>query len=229
MGYLLSADIKVYPTARRDDSLDRNARLNTEQNLTSIINRLTNIEAFVIKGLEVTDNILRTGSCNIHGYVFNITKTQDLSDYKAERNKVLAFQIKTKLLNDVEELINFDTDASDLDSSSNANTSRFKGLQLVAVNNTDPLVSTNTITNTTTYTLPLAKAIQSGSNWIWKEVINSFGQGVDDNIRPNMLTIDSSNIRISNPDNSFNTYATVDQDIASYLRFNLDIDDGEID
>ena len=74
--YLESGNIQVFPTSRRDDSRDRNARLNTEQNLVSIINRLTSQPAFIIDGLEVSISgnslTIKNGSCNIHGYLFKI-------------------------------------------------------------------------------------------------------------------------------------------------------------
>ena len=34
---LESSKIKVFPTSRRDDSKDRNARLNTEQNFVKLL------------------------------------------------------------------------------------------------------------------------------------------------------------------------------------------------
>jgi len=75
--YLDSIGIQVFPTSRRDDMYDRNARLNTEQNLVSIINRLTSQSAFIIDGLDVAvsgNNLtISEGSCNIHGYLFKIT------------------------------------------------------------------------------------------------------------------------------------------------------------
>ena len=71
-----SSDIKVFPTSRRNDLYDRNARLNSEQNLISIINRLTGIKSFMISGLDVSTSgntiTIQQGECNINGYYFRI-------------------------------------------------------------------------------------------------------------------------------------------------------------
>ena len=112
MAYISSSDIKMYPTARRDDDFDRNARLNTEQNLVSIINRLTNIDSFVIQGLSIENGSLTAGSCNIHGYVFNILNDLSITVSGNSSNNMLALQIRIKKQGDVEELIAKTSDES---------------------------------------------------------------------------------------------------------------------
>lgn len=75
-----SNKIQVFPTSKRSDAFDRNARLNSEQNLISIVNRLTSLDSFVIDGLAITDDTnnnitLSAGTCNIHGYLFKLLES----------------------------------------------------------------------------------------------------------------------------------------------------------
>lgn len=69
-----SNNIKVFPATHRSDRYDRAARLTTEKNLTSIINRLTDIDSFIISGLTVNSSgtTLSSGTCNIGGYYVEI-------------------------------------------------------------------------------------------------------------------------------------------------------------
>lgn len=223
MAYISSSDIKMYPTARRDDDFDRNARLNTEQNLVSIINRLTNIDSFVIQGLSIENGSLTAGSCNIHGYVFNILNDLSITVSGSSSNNMLALQIRIKKQGDVEELIAFDT--QDINSDGSLDVSQtFKGLQIAAIPKQTESI-TDGGNSTTIHTLPIAY-YDSDKGWV--TITNKFGINTDNNIRPNTLTIDASNIRISNKSNTLNSYATVDQDLINYLNLNLDIDDGEM-
>ena len=48
MSIYKSDKIRVFPSSKRDDAYDRNARLNTEHNLISLVNRLTGSKSFVI-------------------------------------------------------------------------------------------------------------------------------------------------------------------------------------
>lgn len=78
-----SNNIKVFPATHRSDRYDRAARLTTEKNLTSIINRLTDIDSFIISGLTISNNsgniILSSGSCNIGGYYVEILSNVKLT------------------------------------------------------------------------------------------------------------------------------------------------------
>lgn len=103
--YIDSGDIKVYPTTLREDNIDIGARANLEQNIASLVNRLTGQKSFIIDGiidgasensfiLEGNLNKLNIGRLNINGYLFSIEKIYDLSSLK-DKNGTLAFKIKT--------------------------------------------------------------------------------------------------------------------------------------
>ena len=99
----LSNSIKVFPTTKRDDRYDRNARFPSEFNLTSLVNRLTSRDAFVISGFEVNSasNTLSGGSCNINGYYFVVNDAdnpvnQSLSDLKGSEGSVLCLSATFK-------------------------------------------------------------------------------------------------------------------------------------
>lgn len=95
--YIDSTNIKMYPSSRRSDYFDRNSRLSSEQNLVSVINRLTNRNAFIVNGLRVLDDglTISAGSCNIHGYLFNIISNIKISESLLTNglDKVLYFKI----------------------------------------------------------------------------------------------------------------------------------------
>lgn len=76
--YFESKNVRMYPSSKRSDRYDRNARLTTERNLVNVINRLTSRDSFIIHGLSISTSedkqtqILVAGDCNIHGYYFNL-------------------------------------------------------------------------------------------------------------------------------------------------------------
>lgn len=82
MANFLSKDISIYPSSKRSDLFDRNSKLNSEQNLISIVNRMTNLQSFIIDGLTITEDgfSLLQGSCNIGGYLFNIHFESGVTD-----------------------------------------------------------------------------------------------------------------------------------------------------
>ena len=86
-----STDIKMYPCAERLDSADRNAKLFTERNITSIVNRLTSVPCFVIDGVSITHAGSKiqvgAGKVNIFGYLFDLQQpislnAGDFTNYK---------------------------------------------------------------------------------------------------------------------------------------------------
>ena len=82
---LNSNQISVYPSVRRSDIFDRNARLYTEKNIVDIVNRLTNNSSFVIGDLIIENNTtLKAFRCNLGGYLINIKEDITLSDIKEE-------------------------------------------------------------------------------------------------------------------------------------------------
>ena len=74
--YIKSGDIKVFPCANRGGIYSRSARLTTEYNLTSIINKLVDSNFFVVTGLkdtEVKADESLSYIFNIRGYLFDTT------------------------------------------------------------------------------------------------------------------------------------------------------------
>ena len=165
--YIKSTDIKVYPTSKRNDAYDRNARLSSEQNLISVVNRLTSKISFVIDGLTVNNQVIQTGSCNIHGYLFTLTNTYNIGSIAhTTGNDYLMFEIKTKFTQiesmsgsklTYEELISFENDNSSqalLDATTDitatktqASNSTFSGLKITTGDRV--LKEIDTTTNTT--------------------------------------------------------------------------------
>lgn len=74
--YFKSENVQVYPSSHRNDEFNRTARLNTEENITNLVNRLTSKKSFIIDGLKIKtieNGIeLTKGKCNINGYYFDI-------------------------------------------------------------------------------------------------------------------------------------------------------------
>lgn len=129
---LNSVDVKVYPSSLRNDKYDRNARLNSEYNITNLVNRLTGRDSFVIDGFTSlsTSGVLSPGEFNIRGYYFNILKEVDISSVTegAVEGDVIYLEIDIKSMtvsNDIEflQLKGFDTTES-------ASTSVYDGLSI---------------------------------------------------------------------------------------------------
>lgn len=70
-----SNKITVYPTTKRDDTVDRKARLYVEENIISNITSIADKESFIVSGLDLTSNKLNinNGKCIIAGYKFDFT------------------------------------------------------------------------------------------------------------------------------------------------------------
>lgn len=82
MGYIHSDNIKVFPTTQRSNK-DASARMMTEFNLTSIINRLVDKKCFVISGDQLDNDgyfAIDNGrfEFNIFGYYFSILNITEL-------------------------------------------------------------------------------------------------------------------------------------------------------
>ena len=110
-GTFNSNELKIFPTSKRSDRIDRNARLTSEQNLVSMINRLTDQKSFVIDGLNIEKGsngtfTLSDGSCNIYGYYFKFTFTggkKQLSFAALEEGEklYLSLSIITNIINNI--------------------------------------------------------------------------------------------------------------------------------
>lgn len=89
-----SSEIKMYPSSLRDDNADRNAKLNSEQNIISITNRFSDKDSFIISGLRFDGNhTISAGECNIHGYYF---KTNDFDNFEPTTDNIY-FLIKLNI------------------------------------------------------------------------------------------------------------------------------------
>lgn len=74
MTYIQSNNISVFPTVRRNDEIDRKARLNTEENIVNLSERFTSGQSYILSGLNIGENgtTLSSGVCVIKGYYFKI-------------------------------------------------------------------------------------------------------------------------------------------------------------
>ena len=73
--YLDSDKIKVFPCGGRNINYDPLARLTTEQNLISIINRLVDMDSFIVTthaSNQEMDNSIEEYIFNIDGYLFTV-------------------------------------------------------------------------------------------------------------------------------------------------------------
>ena len=72
MTLISSTGIKIYPASNRNQTNDPLARLNIEQNLIKTNNNITDINSYVISGLNISRNnnnfSINTGECVINGY-----------------------------------------------------------------------------------------------------------------------------------------------------------------
>ena len=243
INYISSASVRMFPSSKRSDFLDRNAKLNSEQNLISTVNRLTGKTAFVIDGLKVSGNQMTAGSCNINGYLFNLeTFAIPFTANSKNNGNYLCLQISLMKGTTFTELVCADT--SETSSLLDATDSTiFKGLGITLVpkaNFLDKSESTNTTTGVgyTTYYLPIAECKETslGSKiYQWADILSNDGWGsrekVDERHRWNTLKIKASDIQVDGIEGAgldTGNYYTERQDLATFLRTNYVLDDGEI-
>lgn len=96
MAYYESDKVKVFPTVRRNDEIDRKARLNTEENIVSLSNRISGNQSYIFSGLNISEDgkTLSSGICVIKGYYFKIENAiRFTSDIIGDSN-YLYFKIK---------------------------------------------------------------------------------------------------------------------------------------
>lgn len=235
--YIKSTNIKAYPTSKRNDAYDRNARLSSEQNLISVINRLTSKVSFVIDGLTLDNQVISAGSCNIHGYLFTLTNTYDATNITHTANEdYLLFEIRTKRTEVTsmnsntliyEELVSFENDSSSqalLDSDSNLNTtitqssiSDFSGLRIITGDKT----LSETKEGYNYWRLIIAQWDSVNNKWVTYK----------DTTRTNLCTLNDVDIQVNVVDNQdvANTLYNTEQDLQTWLRYNYIIDDGRIE
>lgn len=194
--------IKVFPTTKRSDEVDRNARLMSEQNLISIVNRLTGLKSFIINiPPEITINassitIPTNSEFNIGGYYFKFIQPQIIT---FDNNiKEIGLQITTATSGDFTELQGNDPDGTK---------GNYSGLKII---------TSATPGNVSSEYLPIIR--KYGSNWA---IINDSKLNIVDE---NMLVTSDLWNRLSdhNSDNSLKSFLTnIDKLVI--------IDDGDLD
>lgn len=232
--YLKSSNVKVYPTAFRNDVFDRQSRINSEYNITSLVNRLTGRDSFIISGLDkIVNNEIESGELNILGYYFNVMSRISINDLTAspKNNDIIRFKIHIKpttITSGTEitfnELAGSDTyqgtDEAEL------NESKYEGLAIDLINSSEYNATQPSINNDTDNTdldkrgtygyLPIFK--YDGSTWNF--------------IETSKLTYNSSQICVANQNLSgnglSNTPDTFNKSLEDWLEENFIIDDGEI-
>lgn len=242
--YLDSSDIKIYPSSRRSDYYDRNSRLSSEQNLVSVVNRLTRKDGFVIKGFTVSEDgkKIDPGSCNIHGYLFTISSEIDISSLEPSEDSYIYFSIKVDDIRvsignrtmSYPELVAFDANHAEYSDASindaeknlldNTTDTQFRGF--VVTKGLKTLKTTETSSDgMTTYRLPIAECVDG----IWKTIISN--DNTNNKNRWNTQIIDAKDVMVeaSTLDTKVvNSNYSEKQDILSWLENNFILDDGEI-
>lgn len=242
--YLDSSDIKIYPSSRRSDYYDRNSRLSSEQNLVSVVNRLTRKDGFVIKGFTVSEDgkKINPGSCNIHGYLFTISSEIDISSLEPSEDSYVYFSIKVDDIKisignrtmNYPELVAFDAnhaEYSDVNINDaeknlldNTTDTQFRGFVVTKGLKTLKTAETSS-DGMVTYRLPIAECVSG----IWKTIISN--DNTSSKNRWNTQIIDAKDVMVeaSTLDKKVvNSNYSEKQDILSWLENNFILDDGEI-
>lgn len=214
--YFSSSEIKVFPTSRRSDEYDRNARINTEQNLISIVNRLTGQDSFVISGLTVNSSgtYITQGMCNIHGYLFTIENTITLPDTGSSATGDILY-LRIGLTENIAGNVTF-VELNGVDQSN----SQYSGLDILVFGASEPLPSTGNLSGSGTlvsyYYLPIATFNGSA----WSNYPLNTTKYTAENIAVQILAGSATNL-------SGDTNMTLEQFFNTTLN-NIIVDDGKI-
>lgn len=118
MAYYQSQGVETFPIIRRNDEINRKARLITEENIVSVSNHISGNQSYILEGLNVSQNGLQitSGVCIINGYYFKIENTITINkNEQTETDNYLYFQIRLSSTNQTsttmqfKELIPFET------------------------------------------------------------------------------------------------------------------------
>lgn len=198
MQYFDSNNVKVFPCQRRNNNFDRESLLNTELNITNMINRLTDIKSFIINGLTINGSTLNHGECNIGGYYFNIIN--DIADINlngTSNSSKLILKIKLETEN-----VPYGDELGGMDSSDSPD-SLYKGLSL-------EVAPTETINDKNTLIL----ADWDGSKWVSHSKSH--------------LKFNANSINVNPSDLKNQPYITDNESNLINVLNDLIIDDGEL-
>lgn len=225
--FINSNAIKIFPSSRRDDSIDRQARMTTEYNISNIVNRLTSRDSFVISGLEISEGKITSGSCNIHGYFIEIKEGVSLDESivspKSENDKLcLAIKLESVISDATEkfyELVEINSQSSSqgtLDLND-----EFLGLQVTKMSSSN----NESWKDGTIYYLPIAVPSSDLSSWNNNDLVRLKYDASDIAVKFTSDQSETSILKNSGltSDTSINTSSLYD-----WLNNNFIIDDGVI-
>ncbi len=207
--YIQSNNIKIYPTASRELSVDYGANINLEQNIVGLSNNITDYNSYKVSGLDVivdTSDItpklkLTSGKCVLHGYSVEIIDDAELDSTflgAGEYFVIISLDTTSTIINNTRiEYIN-GTDNSNV-------------YMPVTVTISDELVTSFD------YDLLLGKVTYDGSDW-----------SVNFNTTP--MKFKSDNIQINLPNNSglVKNNQVYEGSFSNWLRDSFIFDDGDL-
>lgn len=216
MSYIKSKNINIYPASARSNSIDR---LNIEHNMINIVNRLTDIDSFIISGLDVqiSDNKIKIkpGACNIHGYYVSI-KNENNNPYDTGI-AAEAGVVQLKLTFNTTPIL--DTAAIQLNGTDAAG--EYTGLSIDVANTPTITPTTITIDNSSMCILPIAQIIKKDNSYEIKKLNN-------------ILKLDTRSIKVLQDSGAPTQFSAISKkawtDLTSLndLLTNFMIDDGEL-
>lgn len=214
MSYINSENINIYPASARSNSIDR---LNIEHNMINIVNRLTDIDSFIISGLDVQISnskiMIMPGACNIHGYYVSI-KNENNDPYNTGID-VEAGVVQLKLTFNTTTIL--DTAAIQLTGIDDGG--KYTGLSIDLANTSNVNIAPTTINNT--WILPIAQIIKKDNSYEIKKLNN-------------ILKLDTRSIKVSQDSQAQTQFSAISKkawtDLTSLndLLTNFMIDDGEL-
>lgn len=235
--------VSVYPSSKRNDTYDRNARLNSEQNLISTVNRLTNVDAFVIDGLNIFNDssegnyYLTSGSCNIHGYYFTISgeengsvvlnsqKAINITNLTQDEGAVIYFEIRTKQVDALSNKVKISFTELEGTDELVGGKPQYKGLDIISTKDlskyTELMYGEEVEDGVRRYFLPIAER----KNGEWIPATNRTLKYKAEDIKVNFVGESKAPI----VGNTMATSYALETDLAHWLQANYIIDDGSLD
>ena len=207
--YINSNNIKVYPTASRELSIDYGANINLEQNIVGLSNNITDYNSYKVSGLDIIVDTsdttpklkLTSGKCVLHGYSVEIINNTELDSAllgAGEYFVIISLDTTSTIINNTQiEYIN-GTDNSNV-------------YTPITVTISDELITSSN------YDLLLGKVTYDGSNW-------------SVNFNTISRKFKSDNIQINLPNNSglVKNNQVYEGSFSNWLRDSFIFDDGDL-